>query len=76
MSSSSCHGLLASIRATSVLALAAASSPTAAQIVSLPSYNVDINQTSVSGVSAGGYMAVQFDVAFSSTVCDATHASL
>ncbi|HTF74664.1 MAG TPA: fibronectin type III domain-containing protein [Bradyrhizobium sp.] len=68
MSSSSYQGLLASICATGVLVLAAASSPTAAQIVSLPSYNVDINQTSVSGLSAGGYMAVQFDVAFSSTL--------
>src|SRR3981189_3560151 len=57
MSSSSYQGLLASICATSVLALAAASSPTAAQIVSLPSYNVDINQTSVSALSAGGYHA-------------------
>ena len=68
MSSSSFKGLLASICATSVLTLTAASSPTAAQIVSLPGYNVDINQTSVSGLSAGGYMAVQFDVAFSSTL--------
>ncbi len=68
MSSSSYQGLLASICATSILALAVVSSPTAAQIVSLPSYNVDINQTSVSGLSAGGYMAVQFDVAFSSTL--------
>lgn len=65
MSSSSCQHLLASICA-GVLALVAASSPAAAQTVSLPSYNVDINQTSVSGLSAGGYMAVQFDVAFSS----------
>ena len=68
MSSSTFQGLLASICATSVLLLTAVSSPTAAQIVSLPSYNVDINQTSVSGLSAGGYMAVQFDVAFSSTL--------
>jgi len=66
MSSSSCQGLLRSVCATGVLALAAAASPTAAQVISLPSYNVDINQTSVSGLSAGGYMAVQFDVAFSS----------
>ena len=68
MSSSTLQGLLASICATSVLVLTAVSSPVAAQIVSLPSYNVDINQTSVSGLSAGGYMAVQFDVAFSSTL--------
>src|SRR5262245_51519314 len=66
MSSSSCHGLLASACVTSVLALVVATSPAAAQIVNLPSYNVDITQTSVSGLSSGGYMAVQFDVAFSS----------
>ena len=32
----------------------------------LRAYNVDIRQTSVSGVSSGGHMAVQLDVAFSS----------
>src|SRR5215831_18656535 len=31
-------------------------------------YNVDISQTSVSGLSSGGFMAVQFEVAFSSTL--------
>lgn len=39
-----------------------------AQVVSLPSFNVDIHQTSVSGLSSGGYMAVQFHVANSSFV--------
>ena len=34
--------------------------------VALPAFNVDIAQTSVSGLSSGGYMAVQFNVAFSS----------
>jgi poly(3-hydroxybutyrate) depolymerase len=48
--------------------VAAASSTAAAQVVSLQSYNVDINQTSVSGLSSGGYIAVQIDVAFSSTL--------
>src|SRR5262249_56886574 len=66
MSPSSSRGLLASLCVTGALALVAASSPAAAQTVPLPSYNVDINQTSVSGLSAGGYMAVQFDIAFSS----------
>src|SRR5499427_1596499 len=71
MSSSSCQGLLApgllaSVCATGALALVAASSPASAQTVPLPSFNVDINQTSVSGLSAGGYMAVQFEVAYSS----------
>ncbi|WP_232444252.1 PHA-depolymerase-like protein [Burkholderia ubonensis] len=37
-----------------------------AQIAKLPAFNVDIKQTSVSGLSSGGFMAVQFDVAFSS----------
>jgi fibronectin type III domain protein len=32
----------------------------------LPTLNVDISQSSVSGLSSGGYMAVQFEVAFSS----------
>src|SRR5262245_26009489 len=66
MPSSSCQGLLTSLWATGVLAISVASSPAAAQTVPLPSYNVDINQTSVSGLSAGAYMAVQFDIAFSS----------
>ncbi len=34
----------------------------------LPSYNVDISQTSVSGISSGGYMALQFAIAYSDTV--------
>jgi hypothetical protein len=35
-------------------------------VQSLPAFNVDITQSSVSGLSAGGYMAMQFEVAFSS----------
>ena len=57
---------LASFGAAAIVAAVAAGSTAAAQVVSLASYNVNINQTSVSGVSSGGYMAVQFDVAFSS----------
>lgn len=34
--------------------------------VALPDFNVDIKQTSVSGLSSGGFMAVQFSVAYSS----------
>lgn len=37
----------------------------------LKSYNVDPTQISVSGISAGGYMAQQFHVAFSSTIMGA-----
>jgi poly(3-hydroxybutyrate) depolymerase len=39
-----------------------------AQIVALPAFNVDNAQTSVSGLSSGGYMAAQFDVAFSASI--------
>jgi poly(3-hydroxybutyrate) depolymerase len=37
----------------------------------LPAYNVDLQQTSVSGLSSGGFMATQFHVAFSSTISGA-----
>ena len=36
--------------------------------VGLQPFNVDISQTSVSGLSSGGYMAVQLEVAYSSIV--------
>ncbi len=39
-----------------------------ADAAALPGLNVDLTQTSVSGVSSGGYMAVQFAVAYSETV--------
>jgi poly(3-hydroxybutyrate) depolymerase len=35
--------------------------------VTLPSYNIDADQISVSGLSSGGYMAVQLHVAYSAT---------
>ncbi len=35
---------------------------------SLPAFNVDLNETSVSGVSSGAFMAVQFEVAHSAIV--------
>jgi poly(3-hydroxybutyrate) depolymerase len=38
----------------------------AAAPLALPAFNVDLHQTSVSGLSSGGFMAVQFDVAYSS----------
>src|SRR3712207_6076718 len=34
----------------------------------LPSFNVDLGQTTVSGLSSGGYMALQFHVGFSEMV--------
>lgn len=39
-----------------------------AATVNLPAYNVKIEETSVSGISSGGYMAAQFGVAWSSIV--------
>src|SRR5262245_59533108 len=44
------------------------SPPAAAGPAPLPAFNVDIARTSVSGVSSGAYMAVQFEVAHSSIV--------
>jgi len=35
-------------------------------VVDLSAYNVDIEQTSVSGLSSGGFFAVQMHIAFSS----------
>ncbi len=37
-------------------------------IEALPSYNVKLDETSVSGISSGAYMAVQFGIAHSSLV--------
>ena len=58
-------------RFLTVVALAI-STTTAASIgagtTSLGAYNVDINATSVSGLSSGAYFAVQMAVAFSSTI--------
>ena len=38
------------------------------QIVPLPTFNIEMDQTSISGLSSGGYIAVQFAVAFSAIV--------
>jgi poly(3-hydroxybutyrate) depolymerase len=51
-----------------VALLAGAAKELAAQSPPLSGYNIDASQTSVSGLSSGGYMAVQFEVAFSSLV--------
>jgi poly(3-hydroxybutyrate) depolymerase len=50
-----------------VALLAGVAKELAAQSPPLSGYNIDASQTSVSGLS-GGYMAVQFEVAFSSLV--------
>lgn len=55
------------VRTALACALASASLHALAVPVALPSYNVDISKTSVSGLSSGGFMAVQLHVAYSST---------
>src|SRR4051794_33529070 len=37
-------------------------------VVTLPKYNVSVSQVSVSGISSGGYMAVQMHFAYSKTI--------
>ena len=50
------------------LLLAGAATSALAATEQLASYNVDLAQTSVSGISSGGYMSVQFATAHSATV--------
>jgi poly(3-hydroxybutyrate) depolymerase len=47
------------------------SSTAQAHAVKLPSYQADLSQTSVSGLSSGAFMATQFQVAFSSIMVGA-----
>ena len=54
-----------------VSTLAAASTAVVAEVGALDAFNVDLAQTSVSGISSGGYMANQFHVAYSSIVVGA-----
>lgn len=61
--------LIRSIAATAAVLIGlAAGSALAADPNPLPSYKGDPSETSVSGLSSGAYMAVQYQVAFSSTV--------
>jgi poly(3-hydroxybutyrate) depolymerase len=41
---------------------------TAFAVVTLPKYNVNANEVSVSGISSGGYMAAQIHLAYSKTI--------
>lgn len=60
---------LACIPTVLMMALVALAAPLAHSApVSLPAFNADIGQTSVSGLSSGGFMAVQFSVAYSSII--------
>lgn len=54
-------------RILNTAAMALALFATAAFAVPLPSLNIDKNQHTVSGISSGGYMAVQLHVAYSAT---------
>jgi poly(3-hydroxybutyrate) depolymerase len=51
-----------------VVALLATCQQSAAAVETLKSYNVKLDQTSVSGISSGAFMAVQFGVAHSAIV--------
>jgi poly(3-hydroxybutyrate) depolymerase len=51
-----------------IAAVFAAAASSAGAVVSLGAYNVKVDETSVSGISSGGYMAAQFGVAWSSIV--------
>ena len=53
--------------ATASAALALVSLGSASAAVNLPALNIDKTQTTVSGLSAGGFMAVQMHVAYSAT---------
>ncbi len=52
--------------ARSFAAVAALASTTAFAAINLPAYNVDTDQTTVSGLSSGGFMANQLGIAYSS----------
>lgn len=52
----------------SLLSLVVFISPIALAAPSLSTYNIDAEQISVSGLSSGGYMAVQMHVAFSTSI--------
>jgi hypothetical protein len=56
------------IGVAAILSSLVVSTQSGAQVVALPGFNADIKETSVSGLSSGGFMAVQFDVAYSSIV--------
>src|SRR5918999_2226919 len=60
-------------RATILLVLSLSIAPVFAvdDAPPLPSYGVDLAQTSVSGLSSGGFMTTQFHTAFSSTLMGA-----
>ena len=56
------------LAAISTLCTVALALPSQAAMVALQNFNVNIANTTVSGLSSGGFMAVQFGVAYSSIV--------
>ena len=61
-------GLLRVTVAGLTFATAFAAQPVAADPVALRAYNAAINESSISGISSGGFMAVQFGTAWSSVI--------
>jgi hypothetical protein len=53
---------------SAAVAITAGSAAWAQNAPSLPAFNADIRDSSISGISSGAFMAVQFGVAWSSTV--------
>jgi poly(3-hydroxybutyrate) depolymerase len=63
------HGIVrTSMAAVGIVAALLLNSAPAAALESLPVFHAPLDQTSVSGLSGGGFMAVQFSVAYSSLV--------
>ncbi len=62
---------MTALKILALLALLLLANNNAAAVSQLGSYNVDIERSSVSGLSAGAYMAVQMHVAFSATFAGA-----
>src|ERR1700730_15726293 len=62
---------IGALRGTTVLlacAAVSAVSPLAAAPVALRGYNAAIGESSISGISSGAFMAIQFDTAWSSLI--------
>jgi hypothetical protein len=65
---SSLRKLICTIVALSLITTNFAFVPSEQPNANLKSYNVELSQTSVSGISAGAYFATQFHIAYSSTI--------
>lgn len=65
------HTTLVALATGIILASSLSAPALAIDAPSLPSYGADLSQTSVSGLSSGGFMTAQFHVAYSSTLVGA-----